>query len=290
MSLKHEIERYGIACREAGQHHHVRHGWLGLDCPWCGVGTQGFHLGISLRTGRATCWRCGRKRMKDVLRMLRIPHDQHDRILKLIGNERVEKLPETSGVLKVPIGLGPLLPAHKRYLRSRKFDPDSLEKMWEIKGFGPVGKYAWRIYIPVIAYGRVVTWTTRASTDMVKKRYVACPAEDEAIPIKRVVYGEHYARNAVIVCEGATDVWRVGPGAVASMGLGYTAAQIRRLIEYPVRAVCFDNEEFAQHRAKELCRTLSQYPGETLQISLDAEDPGSATADEVAALRRYVFS
>jgi hypothetical protein len=25
-------------------HHHVRPGWVGIDCPWCGKDTHGWHL------------------------------------------------------------------------------------------------------------------------------------------------------------------------------------------------------------------------------------------------------
>ena len=54
----------------AGEHHHVREGWIGLDCPWCPTprGDKGrYRLGVQPSTGRANCWVCGRHSLAEVV-------------------------------------------------------------------------------------------------------------------------------------------------------------------------------------------------------------------------------
>jgi hypothetical protein len=55
---------------------------------------------------------------------------------------------------------------------------------------------------------------------------------------------------------------------------------------YPVRVVCFDNEQEAQKRATVLAKTLESLPGKTYNISLDAKDPGCAHESEIKELRK----
>ncbi|MBW2309219.1 MAG: hypothetical protein JRG73_20040, partial [Deltaproteobacteria bacterium] len=109
---------------------------------------------------------------------------------------------------------------------------------------------------------------------------------EEAVPHKTLLYGEELAGHAIIVVEGPTDAWRIGPGAVATMGLGYSSEQVIRIKNHPVRAVCFDKSIEAQTVARKLAAALSVFPGQTFVASLDAADPGSAAQREVCELRR----
>ena len=134
--------------------------------------------------------------------------------------------------------------------------------------------------------GKLVTWTTR-SIGNGPTRYVSAPKNCEGIPIKETLYGEDYARQAVVVCEGPTDVWAMGPGAVATFGLNVTESQILRLSAYHVRAICFDNQPEAQVRAKVLVQDLSCLPGATYNIRLESgKDPAEADREEIEGIRR----
>jgi len=81
-----------------------------------------------------------------------------------------------------------------------------------------------------------------------------------------------------VICEGPVDAWALGPGGVATCGVGYTAAQRAAASRYPVRVACFDSEPDAQQRAEVLCAELSVMPGQTMLWRLES-GKDAATAD-----------
>lgn len=286
MNIADILEQHRVPVARAG-HHHVSHGWIGTDCCWCGASNK--HLGIRLSDGRVTCWRCGSHRLGDTLAKLTgLPWPE---IKRLVGglDLRTAPRPEHTGRLRLPKGLGPLQPVHRRYLKSRGFDPDHLERLWGLQGIGLASRLAWRVFIPVTdERGATVSWTTRATGDA-GPRYLSATDEESAVPIKSVLYGAQNTRHAVLIVEGPTGVWRFGPGTVATLGVGYSRAQLALLGRYPVRAVMFDPEPEAQRRARKLADDLSVFPGRTFNVELDAEDPGEARPREVRQVRRAVF-
>ncbi len=177
---------------------------------------------------------------------------------------------------------GPLLKAHRAYLRGRGFDPEQIEAVWGIGGIGVASRLAWRLFIPVHLGGEVVSWTTRAIGDD-PVRYVSARPEEEALPIHSLLYGEDYLRYAVVVCEGPTDAWRIGPGAVALMGVKYTQAQVVRIARYPRRIICFDPD--AQERSRALASELAPFPGETLVVVPGAKDIAESSPDDIEEVR-----
>jgi DNA primase len=145
----------------------------------------------------------------------------------------------------------------------------------------------WSLFLPVSRHGQAVSWTTRAVGKGASRRYISADHSEEALPIKSLLYGEDYCRSAVIVVEGPMDAIRVGSGAVATFGLNVSPAQVARLAGFPLRAVCFDNEQRAQRVAERLCSDLSAFPGETVRVQLESgDDPGSADEEELDELRK----
>ena len=134
-----------------------------------------------------------------------------------------------------------------------------------------------------------MSWTTRAIGESSYK-YISAKSEQEAMNHKSLLYGEDLALNSIVVVEGPLDAWRLGPGAVATLGVNVTAAQILRISQYPFRSICFDSEPSAQRRARKLANQLSIFPGKTSIIQLDAPDPGEACPKEVKRLRKAVFA
>lgn len=268
-------------------HEHCRPGWVQVDCPSCAL-VGHWRLGINLAHKYASCWACGAMHLPSVLAELSgHPYGAlKARLAGIFREDRGRAAPR--GRLTLPHGLGPLLPAHKQYLRGRGLDPQRMYDLWGLQGIGPVGPLKWRVFVPVTLNGKVVSWTTR-SIGAGGVRYLSATPEQEAHPHKEVLYGEEHAGHAVAVCEGPFDVFNVGPGAVCTFGLGYSRPQVLRIVEHPVRAVVFDSSPDAQRRARQLCDELEAYPGKTMLIELDAEDPGSASPREVAMLRRAVF-
>lgn len=285
MNIRDLLDDLKIPYAEGGAHHHVSYGWVGIDCPSCSPGEGKFKLGISLAGTYSSCWSCGFLPLARTLAELSGVHEA--KIRQLLGplEKEWESRLEVRGRLEMPKGIGPLLPIHKTYLRSRNFDPAVLEKLWGLQGIGLATKLAWRLFIPVTYNGKTVSWTTRSLCD-VGRRYVSAEKHQEALPIKSVLYGGDYVRHAAVVCEGPADVWRIGPGAVATLGVGYSRRQVLLLSRIPLRAVAFDNEPDAQRRAKELCKLLEPFPGKTYRVELAAKDAGSATEREINQLRK----
>ena len=159
--------------------------------------------------------------------------------------------------------------------------------LWELGGIGPARELKWRIFAPVFdLQGREITWTTRAIGNDAK-RYISAPVEKEEVNIKATLYGQHLARHSIIITEGPVDAWAIGPGAVATCGVGYTQTQAQLAAAYPNRAVCFDAEPAAQRRAEELCQLLAGMPGRTVNIELETgDDPASADPAEIMEIRQ----
>ena len=264
-----------------GGHQHCREGWIQLKhCSFCS--SDNYHLGLHLSSGVWACWRCGGgKSSWKVWRALGATADQIKGIVKGRPSERVK----AQGTLTLPPSIEPMLPAHCRYLQSRGFDPAEIADFWGVQGIGLASRLAWRLFIPIIHQDEVVSWTTRAIGD-VPQRYISASAAQERISHKTLVYGQDFCNHSIIVVEGPLDAWRVGPGAGALFGIAFTPAQVKRLVRHPYRYVVFDSTKEAQERAHELASQLSLFPGETHVIELDAEDPGSATPEEIRRLRR----
>jgi len=286
-----------IVYRVYGEHHHVaKPQWVQIDCPFCSPKSSRFRCGVNVHKLYCNCWHCGGLSLEKVLSeltglsyreiRLRIGLARSGR--KHPSDSRISpsESKEIKNKIKIPIGVGPLLKPHKEYLLSRGFDPHQVEILWGIKGIGIAPKLAWRIWIPIIHEGRAVSWTTRA-IGIHQKRYISARNDEQELSPKRILYGEDYCRMSIVVTEGPTDVWRIGPGAVATMGLSITEEQLFRIAKYPLRVIALDNEKEAVKISEKVARRLKPFPGETIVVCLESgKDWGEADPQEVQELRR----
>ena len=286
MNFKEILEKLSIPiCKEAS--HHVRPGWIGIDCPFCGRDTQKWHMGYSIEKNFCSCWRCGSHPVINTLmEATRLSYHEIKKLLGDLDAERIIQKPKVQGRLILPKGIKQLHSAHKKYLKARGFNWRRLERIWHVKGIGIAAKLKWRIYIPIYFHGQVVSWTTRSISNTATVRYVSAGVEEESIPHKELLYGEDLARLSIVVVEGIPDVWRIGPGAVGTFGTNYSTAQVLRMSKYRVRAICFDNEPEAQTRAKQLANDLSVFRGDTYNIVLDKKDPAEETKENIKRIRK----
>lgn len=283
MTFSEFLDQHGVYWSTEGKD--TRIGWIQLDCPECDGHN---YLGYNEYGGYLNCWRCGKiNLLKYIASICKEPWDVCKKILEEIPRQRIEDSLQIRGKLVIPPGVGPLKKIHKDYLRGRGYDPENLQKLWDLKGICLSGRLSWRIWIPVYFQGKILSWTTRSLSDL-GTRYITAKKEEEAVPIKELLYGEDYCRHSIIVHEGPADVWATGPGSVATFGVVNSPAQLRRISKYPMRVICFDSETKAQARARSLCRNLSLYPGETRNVVLDAKDAGSASPAEIRKLRKFL--
>lgn len=296
MTLEEILRELRVPLAPAG-HHHSRAGWSQSDCPYCSPQSGRFRLGWNLRGGYAHCWLCRGLPLVPTLARLtgREPREVASltRILekdrKHPGRGEIPGFGATS-TLQMPADRGKLRTVHRRFLKERGFDADDVAERWGVQGIGPLGgRYAGRLFIPVHRGTEVVSWTTRAVAGDTGVRYDTAPADREAYPAKRLLYGEHLAGHAVVVVEGPLDVWAGGPGFVATLGTAYSRAQLLRLVKFPVRYVCFDAEEAAQRVAKRLVRELEAFDGVTKNVVLETgKDASRVSKRELKQLRRLV--
>lgn len=285
MDMESLLSENGVTYKRGGENINVRQDWIGIDCPFCGKGEKKFFMGYSLEGKFFTCWRCGSHSVFDVLREITGKSNREiSSLIKRLPRARVLQTERREGTLWIPPEARGMKKAHRRYLHARGFSPRKIERLWRVKGISEKGRLAWRLWIPIYYRGEVVSWTSRTIGNA-NPRYLSASPEQESVPIKDTLYGYDFVKNTIIVCEGPTDVWRVGPGAVATFGLNYSSTQLDLIRRIPRRVVLFDKGVTAQKTAKKLCNELSFVPGETFSVQLESEDPGSATMDEIKALR-----
>lgn len=293
MNIADVLSELNIPYCQPGGHHHVRDGWLGLDCPYCTPSYDGkgkWKLGIEISTGRVNCWSCGRKSLVQVIAEVgRVQYRVAKSLLDGVKLDRFAPVSiKSSGTLNKPKGVGPMIECHRAYLRERQLNPDHIEKLFHVQGIGLASQLKWRLFIPIMLNGEEVSWTTR-SIGSGTMRYISASPDQERLHFKDSLYGIDLVRTTLVIVEGPVDAWNVGPGAAATYGLNTTPSQVSIMARFPHRVVCFDNSTGAQRQAAKLCDTLSMFPGRTTNIQLDAEDPGSASKKEIRLLREAVL-
>jgi hypothetical protein len=195
------------------------------------------------------------------------------------------------GTLKIPEGVTSLKRTHKNYLRGRGFSNKEIETLEYVWGIGAITlhtRLSWRLFIPIHYRNEIVSWTTRAVSENTQPRYITAGLDEESIPHKELLYGEDLARHAIIITEGPFDAWKIGTGAVSTLGVNYSRSQFDKMLRYPTRIVCYDNQPPAQVRANKLVDELSIYGGTTYNVQLDSKDAGCATQKEIKKLRKLL--
>lgn len=258
-------------------HHHCHEGWVQIHCPFCAGGEEGWHLGYGFEKGNFNCWRCGGHSMYKVLRAIcRIPTYQ------LIAKYRTEGvvLPGRKKVVrkaeaKPPSRLESLCKAHIQYLKKRLYSRERL-KVWDLKGTRGLSKdWSWRVVAPIRdRTSRIVAYTGRTIGKDVNPRWKVSRDEDCVVDPRSLIYGIDLIEDKVLVVEGPSDVWRMGPGAVGLLGIDWTIQQANILKDIPERYILFDPEPKAQVQAEKLANYLAPFPGRTEILSGFQTDPG----------------
>lgn len=300
MDIQRLLRDYGVNFITEGNKHCTK-GWVNIHCPFC-PGSQDYHLGIHGDGKGAHCWRCGSHQITQVLsKVLRVSPKQIPDIMQKYNiriTHRKKAEPKISIFpLKMPQPNASLTKPYKEYLRKRGFDPDKLELDWGLKQSGPVSfldgiSYSHRILIPIYWDGEMVSFQARDITDKSKMKYLACPKRREKVHHKNILYGkqEKWGKfNGLIIVEGATDVWRLGPSAVATFGIEFKIEQVLQLAKLHDRFfVIFDEEPQAQRQARKLATKLKAL-GKEVHIKKIEGDPGSMKQKEANYLVKQLI-
>lgn len=282
-------------------HRHCRPGWVNTECPFC-TGNAGLHLGASLDGSHFYCWRCGGHSVVDsVGKLLRISWKEAIAIIKqykgaVLTGPITEQTKVNAKVHKYPSYVTPLLKPHKRYLESRGFIPEQLEKEWEIMATGPISlldriDYGKRVLIPVNWAQKRVSFQARDVTGKHALRYITCPKEREIIHHKHILYGNQSKWGSTgIVTEGVTDVWRLGGNACCTFGIKYKPQQLLQIAKHFRRvAVVFDDDPQAVVEAKRMVAELREvFSVDAFRVDI-SNDPGSMSQEDADHLVKDVM-
>ena len=287
------FDRLGIKYITEG-HEHARSGWIQIECPYCSpmTGPGHWRMGYNVHGGYVNCWQCGRApllqalvdasgaRFHDVKELVSGVDRPRSRMVEL----------KPIGRLILPGGRGPLHREHKRYLTRRGFDPEEVVRLWGVEGIGPGWSLAWRLFIPIHYGDEIVSWTTRAIGKSIL-RYRSAKLQEEKLHHKDLLYGEHYCRHTVVVCEGPLDAWAIGPGAVATFGTAIGVTQLRRIANYPAVVLCLDAERAAQRKAQAILAELAVLGCRAYNVVFETgKDASRADKKEILELRRRFLS
>ena len=276
-------------------------GWVNTKCIYCGGSS--YKLGFNPTEDYCTCFACGLHNLKETLsKLLAIPKKDIDDVIEqyktrtIILNKLNDK--KTTAVKNLVLPTDTFTPIERKYLKSRNFNPSYLHKKYNVVGGGIVGDWKYRIIIPVIINGKIVSWTGRSILEKSKldelkiPRYKNLEIKKSVINPKECLFNLDYAKNkTVVLTEGAFDVMRLGDDFICSFGTSLTQSQIKELkMRYEKIFIMFDNEREAQEKAKKYGMMLSSV-GVDVEIvdaysDFNKNDGGELNDEEVKIIRK----
>lgn len=279
----------------------VNRGWVNITCPFCDDKT--YNGGFNETYDYYNCWKCGSH--PHVLALSKLLHLPKSAIMELIeAYQGRSVVANTLNNRKIASATYLTLPsntftqAERNYLLNRGFDPDFLHEKYKVVGGGVIGAWKYRIIIPLLLNGSVVSWTARSILSKEKQkeldipRYKNLSIEQSVVDPKSTLYNLDNARGrTVVLTEGAFDVMRLGDGFVSSFGTELTQEQLRQLRErFDKVYIMFDNEKKAQEKARKSGIQLMSM-GLGVEIidaysDYDKNDGAELTDSEVSTIRR----
>jgi DNA primase len=290
----------GIGFKSEGSD--IGQGWIGVKCLWCDDPEH--HLGVNqsnskFRRNFISCWRCG---LKGTIAKFIMEHRQlsFSRAMEVINSYQTSYIPTSEKSFTRPsdLSLPPsfskeFLGAHKTYLENRRFDPDFLIKKYDLFACHVDERYSYRIVIPIKMERQILAFTARDITDYTPRpRYLNSKEEESVISPKDCVYNVDNCKGGVgLIVEGVFGTWRIGDGAVATLGTSYTKTQVRILAEklHKEAHIMFDPEPKAQESAEKLAWELSPLVKKTTIWKLPKGEPDSLSDEEVFWIRKEIF-
>jgi len=267
--------------------------WINIQCPHCD--DSGHHLGINIFNQYANCWKCGGHNLEyTIKKILRIPNITLSELLTKYSTRFAvfRKVNAKSSVVDNVILPGRALERrHQKYLINRGFDPDFLVEKYHLLGTGVAdGLWNFRIIIPIIYRGRVVSFQGRAIHKNMD-RYRTLEAEKSIINPKHILFNlDNCPGEKIIITEGPFDAMRLGDGVAATLGIGMSREQIELLSSKYRTVYCvFDPEKMAQKRAEKIGNYLAILNLDVFIVDMEWEhDPGSLTDSEIVIIKKEI--
>lgn len=278
----------------------INRGWTNITCPFCDDKT--FNGGFNNAGDYYHCWKCGGHNFKQALaRAVNIPFNEVDILIEQYAgrNSLLNKLNKKQAkAIQLTLPTNTFTPAERKYLKQRNFSPKLLHEKYKIVGGGITGAWKYRIIIPLILDGKIVSWTGRSILSKQKinelkiPRYKNLSIEQSVIDPKSILYNlDNCISQTAVLTEGAFDVMRLGDGFFCSFGTELTQAQIIEIKNrFSKVFIMFDNEVEAQTKARKFGLQIASM-GVDVEIvdaygDFNKNDGGELTESEVQIIRK----
>jgi hypothetical protein len=265
-------------------------GWINIDCDFCNDNDH--HGGFNIESGIYNCWRCGTHKTEEVIKEVlgisyneaREIREEYDDGMLYKQNFNKNKLVQKDIILPGT----DLKEMHRRYLMKRNFDPDYIIKKYRIQGTGIVGKWKYRIIIPIYYQHRLVSFQGRDITNKQTYRYKTLSKKESGFDLGTTLYCiDECKRNYIGVVEGCFDRWRMKDDFVCCLTSDLTDNQIMLLSKYEKVYFLFDPEKEAYEKAKKISKKLNVLGIRTYVVSLDiGKDPAELSDDKANDFRK----
>lgn len=283
----------------------VSRGWTNINCPY-----HEHHNDITFKGGFNDlgdyyhCWICGPHPLDETLsKLLNVPKSVIPEIIEKYRYTPKEKgkLIRRSTVKSLSLPNDSFLECERKYLEKRNFDVDELQKKYNLVGGGFVGKYKYRIIIPIYENGILVSWQARTILD--KKvcdelkipRYKNLPIESSVKNPKDCFFNiDNCNDDEVVIVEGPFDVMRLGDNFMCGGGTIFTNEQVKKLLHrFRKVKLLFDSEEQAQKKARKIAFMLASVGIEVEIIDAYSDygknDGGDLSESEAKDLRSKIL-
>jgi hypothetical protein len=293
--IKSYLDSRQIEYKTSGKN--VTKGWIEINCILPGCSDPSQHLGINLKTLAFKCWLCGEK--GHALKLVQIIEKcSFQKAKKLIKDFPLDIFEEEEKEPGRVIDPSEILPReiqnewpeiHLDYLKSRGFDPEYLIKTYKIKPVYLIGKYRFRIIIPIFINHRLVSFT---AMDILRQddrpKYMDCPVNESITPVKHCLYNIDSVKDKALIFEGVTGVWRFGSGSVASFTSNLTEQQILLLAKKRIKKVFILFDPDAEDKGLKMAHQLSCIIPSVEQIKFSEGDPKDMAKDIILKLKKEI--
>lgn len=264
----------------------VIRGNVNIRCPWCDDPSN--HLNINPERERFFCWRCPAKgSLTDLIAAVQgvsksEAAEIRRRLFTFQGGEEREEISHPD-VLQMPSYFerkpGVI---HARYLQERGFNWRKLQKDFDIRFVGNRGDFKFRVVAPVIMDGRLVSYIGRDVTGKASLRYKVLSDDKAVLPRRSLLYNVDSVKRGgtAVIVEGVTDVWRLGPGAVATLSVAFTPQQVAFLRKKEISRAFILYDQGADEQAERLANAL--YWADVEIVTLDKYDDPAELPDKFA--------
>lgn len=283
----------------------VASGWIGLTCPFCDDNSN--HLGIRLNNNNVHCWKCGHHSLYRTLQELTdLSNQEIVKITKFLGVVDKEEIPplyslqdqeeartknKISGKMSLPRESSfHFSNAHLDYLKSRGLPPLKTIRKYKLRAVNHLGKYKFRIIIPIYMDRKIVNFTARDITGLQEPPYLRPNYNEVSIKKDMCVFNLDTLNEGsdCILCEGPFDVMKMGDGSVSFLGVQETTHQIIELKNKFIRNlyIIYDNDRAGIRNANRVAKLFAPLFKKVEVVRLKGvKDPGQLSLEEAEAIK-----